>query len=268
MPGMRRRDFISAARRRGGRVAARGARAAAGADAADRCIHEPGLRRCGRPEPHRGIPARAAGAGLVRRPQRADRLSLGWQQFDADRMRKDAADLLALAPDVVFAATGTDRCGAAAGEPDRSDRLRGGRSIRSARAWSTAWRGRAATPPVSSCSSTASARKWLELLKEISPGVKRVAVLRDADSPPASASLPPCRLRRRRFGVELQPIDVRDAGEFERALADFARAPNGGLIVPLSTSGDRAPRADRHAGGSAPTAGDLSQPSRSSPSAA
>ena len=38
------------------------------------------------------------------------------------------------------------------------------------------------------------------------------------------------------FGVELQPIDVSDAGEIERALADFARAPNGGLIVPLSTS--------------------------------
>jgi putative ABC transport system substrate-binding protein len=38
--------------------------------------------------------------------------------------------------------------------------------------------------------------------------------------------------------VELQPIDARDVGEFERALADFARAPNGGLIVPLSTSAE------------------------------
>jgi hypothetical protein len=49
--------------------------------------------------------------------------------------------------------------------------------------------------------------------------------------------------------VELQPIDVSDAGEIERALADFAHAPNGSLIVPLSVF-DRPP--------SAPTAGDLS----------
>src|SRR5262249_16967959 len=40
------------------------------------------------------------------------------------------------------------------------------------------------------------------------------------------------------FGVELQPIDARDVGEFERVLADFAGAPNGGLIVPLSTSAE------------------------------
>ena len=40
------------------------------------------------------------------------------------------------------------------------------------------------------------------------------------------------------LGVELQPIDARDVGEFERVLADFAGAPNGGLIVPLSTSAE------------------------------
>jgi len=57
--------------------------------------------------------------------------------------------------------------------------------------------------------------------------------------------------------VELQPIDVSDAGEIERALADFAHAPNGSLIVPLSVF-DRPPCADCRAGGSAPTAGDLS----------
>jgi len=51
------------------------------------------------------------------------------------------------------------------------------------------------------------------------------------------------------FGVELQPIDVSDAGEIERELADFAHAPNGSLIVPLSVF-ERPP--------SAPTAGDLS----------
>ena len=55
--------------------------------------------------------------------------------------------------------------------------------IRSPPASSTVWRGRAATPPVSSCSNTAWSGKWLELLKQIAPGVTRVAVLRDPAIP-------------------------------------------------------------------------------------
>ena len=72
--------------------------------------------------------------------------------------------------------------------------------------------------------------KWLELLKEIAPGVTRVAVLRD----PATrrhravwriqAVAPSLR-------VEVKPINMRDAGEIERAITAFARAPNSGLIV-------------------------------------
>ena len=97
--------------------------------------------------------------------------------------------------------------------------------IRSAPASSIAWRGRAATPPVSSLSNTASSGKWLELLKQIAPRVTRAAVLRD----PAIAVRhrpvrPPSRRWRRRFGVEVSPVDVRDAGEIERAVAAFARA--------------------------------------------
>ena len=77
--------------------------------------------------------------------------------------------------------------------------------------------------------------KWLELLKEISPGVKRVAVLREP-TVAGIGQLAAIQTAAPSFGVELQPLDVRDAGEIERALADFARAPNGGLVVPLSTS--------------------------------
>ncbi len=76
--------------------------------------------------------------------------------------------------------------------------------------------------------------KWLELLKEIAPRVTRVAVLRDATVTGgvgqfgAMLSLAPL------LGVEVRPIDVRDAGEIERAVAAFAREPNGGLIVPTN----------------------------------
>src|SRR5215470_15020956 len=69
--------IASRARRRGGRVAARGARAAGGADAAHRGAHEPGRGRFGNGGAPRGVSARLAGIGLERRPQPADRLPLG-----------------------------------------------------------------------------------------------------------------------------------------------------------------------------------------------
>ena len=81
--------------------------------------------------------------------------------------------------------------------------------------------------------------KWLELLKEIAPGVTRVAVLRD----PATASGPgqfaAIQAVAPSLRVEVNPVNVRDAGEIERAVAAFARAPNGGLIVTASAVGDR-----------------------------
>jgi putative ABC transport system substrate-binding protein len=75
--------------------------------------------------------------------------------------------------------------------------------------------------------------KWLELLKEIAPGVKRVAVLRDAVVPEVGqfaiiqAAAPS-------LGVDVSPISARDAGEIERAITTFARSSNAGLIVPGS----------------------------------
>ena len=72
--------------------------------------------------------------------------------------------------------------------------------IRSAPASSTAWRGRAATPPASLQFEYSLSGKWLELLKQIAPGVTRVAVLRDPSHVPGSASLPSSRPWRRRSG--------------------------------------------------------------------
>jgi putative ABC transport system substrate-binding protein len=77
--------------------------------------------------------------------------------------------------------------------------------------------------------------KWLELLKEITPGVTRVAVLRDPAIAAGSGQLGAIQSVAPSFGVELIPVGVRDAGEIERAVTAFARSSNGGLIVTGST---------------------------------
>jgi putative tryptophan/tyrosine transport system substrate-binding protein len=73
--------------------------------------------------------------------------------------------------------------------------------------------------------------KWLELLKEIAPGVTRVAVLRDPAVASGIGQFGAIQIVAPSLGVELSPVDLRDAGEIERALTAFARGPNGGLIV-------------------------------------
>ena len=66
--------------------------------------------------------------------------------------------------------------------------------------------------------------KWLELLKEIAPRVTRAAVLRDPAIASGSGQLAAIQTVAPSFGVELSPINVRDAGEIERAVAAFARS--------------------------------------------
>jgi putative ABC transport system substrate-binding protein len=73
--------------------------------------------------------------------------------------------------------------------------------------------------------------KYLELLKEIAPSVKRVAVLRNADESEGIGQFAGIQAVAPALGVELSPIGVRDPGEIERAVTAFARSPNGGLIV-------------------------------------
>jgi len=73
--------------------------------------------------------------------------------------------------------------------------------------------------------------KWLELLKAIAPGVTRVAVLRDPGIAAGSGQLGAIQSVAPSFGVELRPVDAREAGEIERAVTAFANAPNGGMIV-------------------------------------
>jgi putative ABC transport system substrate-binding protein len=71
--------------------------------------------------------------------------------------------------------------------------------------------------------------KWLELLKEIAPRVTRVAILREI--PTGLGQLGAIQSVAPSFGVELFPVDVRDPGRIERAITEFTRGSNGGLIV-------------------------------------
>jgi putative ABC transport system substrate-binding protein len=73
--------------------------------------------------------------------------------------------------------------------------------------------------------------KWLELLKQIAPGVTRAAVFRDPAITSGIGQFAVIQSVAPSLGVEVSPINVRDAGEIERAVAAFARSSNGGLIV-------------------------------------
>src|SRR5262245_20040339 len=76
--------------------------------------------------------------------------------------------------------------------------------------------------------------KWLELLKEIAPNVTRVAVLRDPAVASGTGQFGAVQIVAPGLGVELTPVDVRDASEIERAVTAFARGSNGGLIATSS----------------------------------
>jgi putative tryptophan/tyrosine transport system substrate-binding protein len=73
--------------------------------------------------------------------------------------------------------------------------------------------------------------KWLEVLKEIAPRVTRAAVLRDPAVASGIGQFGAVQIVAPSLGVQVTPVDVRDAGEIERALTAFARGLNGGLIV-------------------------------------
>jgi len=73
--------------------------------------------------------------------------------------------------------------------------------------------------------------KWLELLKEIVPGMTRAAVLRDTSQGSATSQFAAIQAVAPSLKVEVTPVGLRDTAEIERLVAAFARSPNGGLIV-------------------------------------
>ena len=153
-----------------------------------------------------------------------------WGAGDPDRTRGYAAELAALAPDVILA-TGSAALGqllqATRTVPivftQTLDPVGGGFVDSLARP------GGNATGFLTFEYSLSG--KWLELLKQIIPGMTRAAVLRDAADPAGTAQFGAIQSVAPSFGVELSPVNVRDAGEIERAVTAFARSSNGGLIV-------------------------------------
>ena len=161
------------------------------------------------------------------------RIDIRWGAGDADRIRKYAAELVALAPDVILA-TGS----AAVGPLLQATRTVPIVFVHVADPVGAGFVESLARPGGNATGFTTfeygMSGKWLELLKEIAPGVTRAAVLRDPAIAAGIGQFGAIQSVAPSLGVEVSPVDVRDAGEIERAVAAFARAPNGGLIVTAS----------------------------------
>ena len=110
--------------------------------------------------------------------------------------------------------------------------------------------------------------KWLELLKQIAPGVTRAAVLRDPAITAGIGQFAAIQAVAPSLGVEVSPVNVRDAGEIERAVAAFARSAQWRPDRDGERVGGGSSRSDHHAGGPAQAARGLLRHASSSPPAA
>jgi len=158
------------------------------------------------------------------------RIDTRWGVADADRIRKYAAELVALAPDVILAHSS----GALA------PLLQASRTVpivftNVADPVGAGYVDSLARPGGNATGflvfEYSIAAKWLELLKEIAPRVTRAAVLRESAVAAGPAQFSVIQAAAPSLGMEVRPVDMRDAGEIERALTAFAQGSNGGLIV-------------------------------------
>jgi putative ABC transport system substrate-binding protein len=158
------------------------------------------------------------------------RIDTRWAGGDAERFRRYAAELVALAPDVILASGGTG-VGAL---------LQVSRTVpivftQTQDPVGAGYVDSLAQPGGNATGFTSIeygiGGKYLELLKEIAPRIVRVAILRDPTIPQGIGSLGAIQAVAPSLGMELRPIDVHDAPEIERAVTAFARSANGGLIV-------------------------------------
>ena len=154
---------------------------------------------------------------------------------NAERMRKQAAELAALAPDVIISA----------GASSMGPLLQATRSVPvvfvnvadpvgAGYAESLGRPGGNATGFMAFEYSLSG--KWLELLKQIAPAVTRAGILRDAAITSGTGQFAVIQSVAPSVGIDVSPISVRDAGEIERGVAAFARSANGGLIVTASAA--------------------------------
>ena len=165
------------------------------------------------------------------------RIEYRWGANDADLDRIYAPDLVALAPDVILAA-GTVSVAAL----QRVTRTLPIVFVTVADPVGAGFVDSLARPGGNATGFTlfeySLSGKWLELLKQIAPGITRVAVLRDPANPAGSAQFAAIQAVAQSLGVEVSPVSVRD-GEIERAVTAFAVSANGGLIVTGSASATR-----------------------------
>jgi putative ABC transport system substrate-binding protein len=158
------------------------------------------------------------------------RIDYRWGAVDADRSRRYATELLALAPDVILAASSPAVAALQQATPtvpivfvNVIDPVGAGFVD------SLAQPGGNATGFL--MFEYGLSAKLLELLKEIAPQLKRVAILREPAIASGIGQLAVIQAAAPSFGVEVRPVGVRDADEIERAVTAFARSSNGGLIV-------------------------------------
>jgi putative tryptophan/tyrosine transport system substrate-binding protein len=152
---------------------------------------------------------------------------------DADKTRTDAAELVSLKPDVIFV-SGAASVAALAGAT---------RAVPIVFALVADPVGSGFVDSLSRPGSNITgimlfeydlSAKWLELLKQIAPNVSRAAVLRDSTITSGVGQFAVIQSVARSVGVEVSPVNMRDASEIERAVAAFAGASNGGLILTAS----------------------------------
>ncbi len=158
------------------------------------------------------------------------RFDIRWSEEDAEHIRRYAAELVALTPDVILAnatpsvvalqsltrtvpivfVTVSDPVGAGIVESI----ARPGGNVTGFMNFEYSLSG-----------------KWFELLRQVVPRLARAAVLRDAANPAAIGQFSAIQGAAQPLAIELIAVNVRDPSEIERALSDFSRLPNGGLIV-------------------------------------
>jgi ABC-type uncharacterized transport system substrate-binding protein len=160
-------------------------------------------------------------------------IDIRWGAADGKRSRKYAAEVIALAPDVIVATASAATAALQEATPtipivfvNVTDPVGAGYVASLARP------GGNITGFITF--EYGMSGKWLELLKEIAPGVTRVAVLRDPSLAVGIGQLGAIQSVAPSMGVETSPLDVRDAKEIELVIADFAGKPNGGIIVAAS----------------------------------
>jgi ABC-type uncharacterized transport system substrate-binding protein len=158
------------------------------------------------------------------------RIDVLWGALDAESSRRHAAELIALAPEVILASAS-----AATGALQQATRTVPIVFVSVVDPVAAGYVQSLAQPGGNITGFTlfeyGLSGKWVELLKEIAPGVTRAAVLRDPAVGSGIGQFAVIQQVAPSFGMELSPIDVRDAGEIERGIIAFARGPNRGLIV-------------------------------------